>query len=260
MKLLIADDDQVSRTALKDIVGRPHGWEIIETDDGQAAMDTLCDGLKPDLCIFDIQMPRMGGVELLQRIRRDPQLKSLKVVMTSSTRDRDTIIALSKLQISGYLLKPYDAAKSKAILEPLFPALADPTQASRNLLVKTVLIVDDDPVVQEALKSFITENPGWEAVFVGSGKDALDRLHAGLRPDLVVTDLRMPGIDGIALLQRMRADPALEKLRVAVLSGDQDRDQLRALAQLKLYGYLLKPCSGVKFKELLAKVEADRTS
>jgi len=260
MKILIADDDQVSRMALKDIVGCPHGWEITEVDDGEMAMEKLCDGLKPDLCIFDIKMPRLDGLQLLQRIRRDPLLKSLKVLMTSSTRDRDTIIALSKLQISGYLLKPYDTTKARAILEPLFPSLANPALASRNLLTKTILVADDDPVVQEALKSFIAEKPNWEAVIVGSGREALERLHAGLRPDLVVTDLRMPGIDGIGLLQRMRADPELEKLRVAIVSGDQDRDQFRVLAQLKIFGYLLKPCSSAKFKELLAKVETDRAA
>ena len=157
-------------------------------------------------------------------------------------------------------MKPYDATKARVILEPLFPALADPALASRNLLTKTILVVDDDSVVQEAMKTFIAENQNWEGVIVGSGQEALDRLHAGLRPDLVVTDLRMPGIDGVGLLQRMRGDPELEKLRVAVLSSDQDRDQFRVLAQLKIFGYLLKPCSSAKFKELLTKVEGDRAS
>jgi two-component system, chemotaxis family, chemotaxis protein CheY len=119
MKLLIADDDSVSRIALREIVGQPEGLEVIEVEDGQAALDMLCDGLRPDLTIIDLRMPKLDGMQLLQRIRRDPDLKRLKVAITSVTRDRDTIVSLAKLQISGYLLKPYDAAKTREVLKPL---------------------------------------------------------------------------------------------------------------------------------------------
>ncbi len=253
MKVLIADDDSVSRTALKEVVGPTPGMEFIEVDNGQAAMDSLCDGLKPDLCIFDIQMPQLDGLQLLQRIRRDPDFKSLKVVMTSSTRDRDMIIQLSKLQISGYLLKPYDNGKVRAALEPLFPTTTAPAVAARNLLTRTILVVDDDPVIIEAMKSFARVRGGWEILGADSGEQALSQLRAGLRPDLVITDLQMPAMDGITFLQKLRADPNLEKLRVAVASADQNRDQLRELAVLKIFGYLLKPCTSQKFNELLEK-------
>lgn len=132
MKLLIADDDKVSRTALREALALPADCDVYEVDDGQAALDILCDGLKPELCIFDVKMPRVDGVELLQRIRRDPHLKHLKIVMTSAARDRDTIITLAKLQISGYLLKPYDAAKVKPLIQPILANGETPRPASRN--------------------------------------------------------------------------------------------------------------------------------
>lgn len=132
MNLLIADDDPVSRAALRSLIGAPEGWRITEVSDGQAALDTLCDGLGADLCIIDLNMPRVGGLELLQRIRRDPVFKSIKVVITSAARDRETILTLAKLQISGYLLKPYDEAKAKAVLKPLLPQTAVPFSVSRT--------------------------------------------------------------------------------------------------------------------------------
>ncbi len=257
MKLLIADDDQVSRTALKEIMALSSEWEIFEVDDGQDALDVLCDGFKADLCIFDIKMPRVDGVELLQRIRRDRHLKSLKVVMTSASRDRETIVTLARLQISGYLLKPYDAAKTKAVLQPLIPKTTDPILASRNLLTRTLLVVDDDPVMQEAMNDFVRETGRWEVLTANSAKEALGKLRAGLRPDLILSDLRMPEVDGVGFLQEIRADRHLENLRVAMLSGDQDREKLVALAQLKIYGYLLKPCTLPKLKELFARVESE---
>ena len=257
MKLLIADDDKVSRTALLELMGSPQGWEIVQVADGQAALDAICDGLRPDLCIVDLKMPRLDGMQLLQRLRRDPDLKSLKVVMTSATRDRDTILALAKLQISGYLLKPYDQTKTRAVLQPLLPTAANPILASRNLLHRTLLVIDDDPVTLEALRTFTTSLSHWDAMMVENARAALYRLRAGARPDLILTDLHMAEMDGLAFLREVRSDPALEKLRVAVMSTEQHREQLVALAQLKVFGYLIKPCVPAKVHELMHKAEAE---
>jgi CheY-like chemotaxis protein len=61
-------------------------------------------------------MPQLDGRALLARIREDPALRDLRVVIISSAQDREEIVALARLQISGYLLKPFDATKVKATL------------------------------------------------------------------------------------------------------------------------------------------------
>jgi two-component system, chemotaxis family, chemotaxis protein CheY len=252
MKILLADDDKIERTALRELIGDQPNLEIIEMENGQAALDALCDGLKPDLCIFDIKMPRIDGLELLQRIRRDPLLRGLKVVMTSATRDRDTILALAKLQLAGYLLKPYDSEKSRAVLQPLLSAAAaNPQLASRNLLAKTALIVDDDDITRATLESMIRAEPGWEIVSAKDGQDALARLHHGLRPDLVIIDLIMPVLDGVSFVSRIREDPQLRRLKIAVVSATQDREKIVSLAALGVRTYLSKPFEQSKIAALL---------
>jgi two-component system, chemotaxis family, chemotaxis protein CheY len=253
MKILLADDDKIERTALRELIGEQPNLELIEVEDGQAALDALCDGLKPDLCIFDIRMPKVDGVELLQRMRRDPLLRPLKVVMTSATRDRDTILTLAKLQLSGYLLKPYDTAKSRAVLQPLLAAAAaaNPQLASRNLLAKTALVVDDDEITRTTLDSIIRTESGWEVVTARNGQEALARLHNGLRPDVAIVDLVMPVLDGLTLVQRVREDPQLKKLKVVVLSGMQDREKIVALAALGVRHYISKPFEQTKIISVL---------
>ncbi len=266
MKILLADDDKIERTALRELIGEQPNLEILEVENGQAALDTLCDGLKPDLCIFDIRMPHVDGLELLQRMRRDPLLRGLKVIMTSATRDKETILALAKLQIAGYLLKPYDAAKSRAILQPfLAVAAANPQMASRNLLAKTALIVDDDDVVRAALEAMITTEEGWEVVAAKNGQDALTRLQRGLRPDIIIADLVMPGMDGVAFVGRVREDPQLRSLKITATSAAQDRDKIVALANLGVRTYLTKPFEQGKISTLLrtgtlAAVEEEKES
>jgi len=251
-RILIAEDQETERTALRAILKAEPGWDITETKDGQEAIDLLADGLRPDICLLDLRMPRLDGLEMLKRMRRDPQLRDIKVVVASGTRDKDTIVALAKLSISGYLLKPYNAEKTLATLRPLLAsASADPTLYTKNLLKHTALIADDNATERAALKEIFKTEPGWETVTAQDGQDALDRLHAGLRPDLILVDLRMPKVDGFTFIQLVREDPSLRKMRVVVISAEHDRDLVRALAQLNISGYLLKPFDTAKVKAVL---------
>lgn len=111
MKILHADDDATSRIALRHILKAEPTWQIIEAQDGQAAWELLEGGLQPDLCLFDIKMPRLNGHELVQRMRSDPRWGNMRVVMISSIRSREMIASLAALRISAYLLKPYVASK-----------------------------------------------------------------------------------------------------------------------------------------------------
>jgi two-component system chemotaxis response regulator CheY len=198
-------------------------------------------------------------VELLRRIRRDPELKDLKVLMTSATRDRDTILACSRLTIAGYLLKPYDVAKTRATLrQVLSPAefASSHLLVTRNLLAKTVLIIDDSPTDRTALTDLVKNEGSWDVEQATNGQEALTLLQHGLRPDLCIVDMKMPEIDGITFIQRIRSDPQLSRLYVVVTSGEQDREKIRALAQLQISGYLLKPFNALKVKEVLAQAAA----
>jgi CheY-like chemotaxis protein len=257
-RILIAEDQETERTALREILKDERGWDITEAKDGQEAIDLLCDGFRPDVCLLDIRMPRMDGLQMLQRMRRDPMLRDIKVIITSSSRDKDTIMALAKLKISGYLLKPYSAEKTLAALRPVLDSVvANPALFSKNLLSRTALVADDNATERTALKEIFKTQPGWELVQTHDGQDALDRLHAGLRPDLILVDLRMPKIDGLQLIQRIREDSSLRNMRVVVISANQDRDQVRALVQLNISGYLLKPFDEAKVKAILRKAEGD---
>lgn len=253
-QILIVDDDELERTSLREILKAEPDWQLVEATDGQQALDLLCDGLRPSLCLFDLRMPKIAGLELLQRIRRDPALKHIFVAIASASRDRDTIVALSKLGISGYVLKPYAADKVLANLRQIMatvPVSTETAIASRNLLHKTVLVVEDDAMERAAIASIIKLESGWETVEAVSGINALELLRDGLRPDLCLIDLRMPQMDGLALLEQIRADPALARLRVAIFSGEQDRTKILALSKLGISDYLLKPANPAKVRAAL---------
>jgi CheY-like chemotaxis protein len=84
--------------------------------------------------------------------------------------------------------------------------------------LSTILVVDDEPDLRFILRR-ILERAGHEVVEAGHGAAALESVR-GSRPDLVVTDIMMPVMDGVELVRRLRADPATARIPILVVSGD----------------------------------------
>jgi signal transduction histidine kinase/DNA-binding response OmpR family regulator len=113
-----------------------------------------------------------------------------------------------------------------------------------------VLVVDDNADMRDYLRRLLA--PHYELELVGDGDAAL-AASARRRPDLVLTDIMIPGINGLELLERLRADPHTNTIPIILLSaraGEESRvEGMKAGAD----DYLIKPFSA---RELLARVEA----
>ena len=113
-----------------------------------------------------------------------------------------------------------------------------------------VLVVEDDPA-NRVLAKRILEAHGYRHAAAGDGQDALARA-AARRPDLILLDLSMPGLDGWEVARRVRRDPGLAGVRILALTAHAMRgDRERALAA-GCDGYLAKP---YRPAELLAAIE-----
>ena len=241
-RILIIDDDEVSRTTLREIFKAEPTWEIVEASNGQQALDLLCDGLHPDLCLVDLVMPEVGGIELLRRIRRDPTLRALRAAVVSGSRHKDQIVALAQLNISGYILKPFDPAKTLATLQQLLaPSAANPHLASRNLLEHTALIAEDSDIERTALRDIFRSEPHWEIVEAKDGQDALNRLYAGLRPDLAIVDLRMPELDGLEATRRIRVQDRHRQTPILAMTANAFNEDRTRCFEAGMNDFLVKP-------------------
>jgi CheY-like chemotaxis protein len=113
----------------------------------------------------------------------------------------------------------------------------------------SVLVVDDFDGTRDAIVTLL-QAKGLAVVGAESGPDALDLFQAGLRPCVVLLDLRMPGMDGWETWERMKALPALAETPVVILSADKADD-----ARAKTVGireFLRKPIDG---RDLYAAIE-----
>src|SRR6476619_478077 len=120
-----------------------------------------------------------------------------------------------------------------------------------HALAKTILVVDDEPGIVTIVRDYL-EKAGFRVLTAGDGQTAL-RMARLERPNLMVLDLMLPGIDGLDIIRVLRNDPALHLMSVLMLTARvEEADRLVGL-ELGADDYVTKPFSP---RELVARVRA----
>lgn len=117
----------------------------------------------------------------------------------------------------------------------------------------TVLIAEDEPLAADALADWVKATPGLQLVAVcEDGEDALDKIRA-LKPALVLTDIQMPGLTGLQVVQALQDDEYQPRI---IFTTAYDQHALTAF-ELHAVDYLLKPFSRERFDEAVAHALRD---
>lgn len=122
-----------------------------------------------------------------------------------------------------------------------------------------ILIADDEPLVRQGLRFVLELDVSLSIVAeAADGQETLTlaRVH---RPDLVLVDIRMPRLDGIEVVRRIAADPALERTRALMLTTFAEDDLLLASVRAGACGYLLKSMSPEDIREAVRAAADGRT-
>lgn len=105
IKVLSVDDSRTIRL----IVGkafRPYDCVICEAGNGEEGLATAARE-KPDLILLDVTMPVMDGVTMLTKLKEDPELKAIPVIMLTAESGRDNVLHIARLGVRDYLVKPF---------------------------------------------------------------------------------------------------------------------------------------------------------
>ena len=119
MKVLIVDDDVVSRMMLMHMIDSAGSYEVLEAEDGEDAWRQLDAGPQPAMLFCDLRMPRLSGMELLARVKADPRFDGLPFVLVSAANDGATMEEALGLGADGYIVKPFDGNQVAAQLARL---------------------------------------------------------------------------------------------------------------------------------------------
>lgn len=112
--------------------------------------------------------------------------------------------------------------------------------ASTDAGCKHLLVVDDEDHIREVVQACLESLVGWQISLAASGEEALQKAIAE-HPDAIVLDVLMPEMDGVRLLQRLRANPATLKIPVVLLTVRAEFTDPRLLVSLGVAGAIAKP-------------------
>ncbi len=116
-KILVADDNRISRELIHDIL-QTAGLQILDACNGREALDLIA-GERPDLVLLDLEMPLLDGFAVLHELRQDPRWQRLPVVAVTAKvlqPDRDKILSAG---FNAYIPKPVSAAALRRQVEEL---------------------------------------------------------------------------------------------------------------------------------------------
>jgi two-component system chemotaxis response regulator CheY len=118
---------------------------------------------------------------------------------------------------------------------------------------KTALIVDDSPTMRQMV-SFTLTNAGFAVVEAKDGKDAINKVAAGSKMDVVVTDLNMPEMDGITLIKELRKMAGFKFTPILMLTTESAMEKKQAGKEAGATGWIVKPFNPDVLLKTIAKV------
>lgn len=114
----------------------------------------------------------------------------------------------------------------------------------------TILIIDDEPEFRE-MATELLKSDGHRALSAPSGEDGLAMVRA-IRPDLILLDYHMPGMNGLAVMEQLRADDSMRRIPVVGLTSAM-ADQANALSRAGCIGFIPKPFEPAEFLSLIVR-------
>ena len=117
---------------------------------------------------------------------------------------------------------------------------------------KSILIVDDAASIR-ATVSIALKGAGYEVIEACDGNDALSKLN-GVRVNLVISDVNMPGMDGITLLKRLKEGPATRFLPVIMLTTEGSDDKKMQGKEAGAKAWIVKPFDPAKLLDAVSKL------
>lgn len=256
-KVLVIDDDPAVRELIMRFLFK-EGFHAIGAASGEEGLKRAKE-IKPAAITLDVLMPGMDGWTVLIRLKADPELSDIPVIVASILDEKDLGFSLGA---SDFITKPIDRERLMSAVHSL----------CNKEQVGTALVVEDDEDARNIIKRALIRD-GWTVIEAPNGRVALDRVSEQ-PPQLIMLDLMMPVMDGLEFLEELRKKPAWRSIPVVVVTAkdltEEDRRRLNGSVEkileksvytrkelLRELRRIIKACTLKEAKKNKAKYEAD---
>ncbi|HTE47864.1 MAG TPA: response regulator, partial [Gemmatimonadaceae bacterium] len=228
VSVLVVDDNRTNRRLLEQML---HKWGMRTTMavDGRDALDVIARAPAHDpfrIILTDAAMPHVNGFELIERVRAEPDLDAVTIVMISSARHRQEIERCRELNIDGFLTKPIRQAQVHAAIITALGGIvstgtSDDSAANRRLDILghrtlRVLLAEDNPVNQKLMMNLLTRDDHI-VVLAENGEQAAEYASRDVF-DVVLMDVQMPVLSGLEATALIRDQERARGTHVPIIA------------------------------------------
>ena len=270
LPVLIIDDNGTNRRILHEMT-RHWGMLPDDADSGPAGLQKLeaaaHSGNPYQLVLLDEQMPGMGGLEVIERIRMHQSLRGATILMLTSSDQASSAARCRQLGVSTYLIKPVKPAELLGMIrrtvgagQPAVPARASASARIANGRQLLVLVAEDNIVNQKVTVAML-ERMGHRAIVVADGSEAIARWNQG-DIDVILMDVQMPKMDGFDATRCIRRQEQAAGAHVPIvamtahaMAGDRER-----CLQAGMDDYVSKPVNRAMLEQALARCTTPKSA
>lgn len=239
IKILIVDDEQ----GICDSIKKPFsyiGFTVFTATTAGKALG-IFEKNKPKIIFLDIVMPDIDGLDLLKKFKQlDP---GVIVIMVTAKGDEETQKKAMELGADEYMTKPFSFDDLRVVAIQKIEKLLG---KSGHMQKPHIFIVDDEEKARENLKNYISPRYDCDITEASDGESAIEKVK-DVKPDIILLDIRMPGISGIeAISEIKRISP---DSRIIVISAWKSPDVATKAMGLGAFDYLDKPVDFKVFQE-----------
>lgn len=211
--LIIDDDPEIRYTIGQYLISR--GYEVVYAEDGEQGLEKAIK-LQPFAITLDVMLPKKDGWNILKDFKENPATRDIPVILISVMGDKNLGYGLGAFE---YFVKPISS-------ENLLSAFAKLENLAKKRIEK-IVIVDDDEMEYEKFKSAF-KNDSLIIDYISDSKLAYEKILE-TQPDLIILDLLMPDIDGIALSHKLKSSKETRHIPVIISTAKDISDSERSL-------------------------------
>jgi CheY-like chemotaxis protein len=255
--IMVVDDNLNDRRLIRRLLQHYRSYRVYEAHNGAEALKML-EERQPDLMICDLTMPDMDGFTLLEHLKANPVTKDIPVIVVSAKtltqQDRDLLDVRSESvwtkggfntrQLVDHVVRTLghtpteitDSPRPVTIASPI-PQIED--EAAIDPDRPTIVIIEDNRQDLRLARRYLQASGNFQVIGAATGRDGLKSVYEH-HPELVILDLNLPDMDGIAVLEALKSNPDLSDIPVVVMSARElDSDETENLKS-KIHSILRK--------------------
>jgi two-component system cell cycle response regulator len=253
LKILSVDDDPTIRRCIAASF-QTFACEVLEAADGIEGL-AVARRERPDLILLDFIMPVMDGSEMLSKLKSDPILRNIPVMVLTAEATRERVMKLLQQGVKDYILKPF---RKDQIVERAGRIVDLKSRAENDAKVRRfddplqVLVVDDKPAIIEQIRQALAGTK-WTVRDVPQPGQALDQCTQ-LVPDVVLISLSLAGSAGFMLFRVLQSTLLTRDIPVLGLSVKTATHEHAQAHQLGFSGIITKPITAPALRSKISSV------